>query len=233
MVIFSAYADAEITSLIKRSCFNAIGGQVFIRSGGYRGSISSVIPTIRQSFVNVSMASLPRESLTGVADSDDARMDTLKSLVLPLLKQRRTVDGEEKSSQQNFIPSYFDYVRLRNLLDSEDVEFSSCSEYSNDRDIATARKLFRRGDSTTILVTERFHFFRRMKFWGVKHVIFYGPPRVANYYPEVLNWIEEKKMVNSEDEARSNNTSLLLYSKFDSLQIERICGSEKALGMFS
>jgi len=238
-VIFSAYADVEISSLLKRSCFNANGGQVLIRSGGYRGSITNVLPTIRQSFVNVSMSSFPRVSLNGAAESDDLRVDTFKSLVLPFLKQRRTVDGEKKSPQQPhtliFIPSYFDYVRLRNLLDSEDVEFCTCSEYSDDRDIATARKSFRRGDSTTILVTERFHFFLRVKFWGVKHVVFYGPPRLANSFPEVLNWIEEKTLCSGEvtREAVSINTSLLLYSQFDSLQIERICGSERAFRMFN
>jgi len=238
-IVFSSYYDAEISSLMKKSCYNAIGGRIFLCSGQYRGSITNVVPSIRQSFINVSKTSLPRVTLTGVADSDDSRIDTFKSLVLPLLKQRRTVDGEDKSAQQPhtliFIPSYFDYVRLRNLLDSEEVEFSTCSEYSDDRDIATARKSFRRGDSTTILVTERFHFFRRVKFWGVQHVVFYGPPRVANSYPEVLNWIKEKHLDRGEDtnEARSISTSLLLYSKFDSLQIERICGSERALGMFS
>jgi hypothetical protein len=238
-IVSSSYYDAEISSLIKRSCFNANGGQVLIRSGGCKGSITNVIPTIRQSFVNVSTACLPRPSLFGVADSDDARMDTFKSLILPLLKQRRTVDGKEKSSQQPhtliFIPSYFDYVRLRNLLDSEEIDFSTCSEYSDDRDIATARKSFRRGDCTTILITERFHFFRRVKFLGVQHVVFYGPPRVANSYPEVLNWVGEKQSSSGEEmkEAGSINTSILLYSKFDSLQIERICGSERALGMFN
>jgi hypothetical protein len=238
-IVFSSYYDAEISSLMKKSCYNAIGGRIFLCSGRYRGSIMNVVPTIRQSFINVSTTSLPRVTLTGVADSNDSRIDTFKSLVLPLLKQRRTVDGEDKSAQQPhtliFIPSYFDYVRLRNLLDSEEVEFSTCSEYSDDRDIATVRKSFRRGDSTTILVTERFHFFRRVKFWGVQHVVFYGPPRVANSYPEVLNWIKETHLDRGEDtnEARSINTSLLLYSKFDSLQIERICGSERALGMFS
>jgi U3 small nucleolar RNA-associated protein 25 len=165
-------------------------------------------------------------------------MDTFKSLILPLLKQRRTIDGMDKSSLQPhtliFIPSYFDYVRLRNLLDSEEVEFSTCSEYSDDRDIATARKSFRRGDSATILVTERYHFFRRMKFWGVHHVVFYGPPRVANSYPEVINWIEEKRLNNGKDTREDGliNSSILMYSKCDCLQIERICGSEGAFSMF-
>jgi U3 small nucleolar RNA-associated protein 25 len=230
-VIFSSYADAEIFSLMKRSCNNAAGGQVIFRAGAYNGSTSRVMPTIRQSFVDVSTTSLHRASLETVTEIDDARLETFKSLVLPLLKPRRSAGGvEEKSAQQPhtliFIPSYFDYVRLRNLLDAEQVEFCTCSEYSDDKDIATSRKSFRRGDSTTILVTERFHFFRRVKFWGIKHIVFYGPPRVAYSYAEVLDWVEEERSTKREE--GTLKTSLLLYSKFDGLQLERICGSERA-----
>jgi len=229
-IILSSYADAEISSLMKRSCYNAVGGQVIFRAGAYNGSISRVMPTIRQSFVDVSTTSLPRASLKTVTEIDDARLETFKTLVLPLLKPRRSAGGEEKSAQQPltliFIPSYFDYVRLRNLLDAEEVEFCTCSEYSDDKDIATSRKSFRQGDSTTILVTERFHFFRRVKFWGIKHVVFYGPPRVAYSYAEVLDWVEEETSAKREE--GTLKTILLLYSKFDGLQLERICGSERA-----
>lgn len=230
-LIYSSYADAEFSSLMKRSCYNAIGGQVMFRAGGYRGSVSRVVSAIRQSFVDVSTACQTRASLKTVTETDDARLEAFKSLVLPLLKPRRSAgEGEEKSAQQPhtliFIPSYFDYVRLRNLLDAKEVEFSTCSEYSDDKDIATSRKSFRRGDPTTILVTERFHFFRRVKFLGVKHVVFYGPPRVAHSYAEVLDWIEEKGSEKREE--GTLKTSLLLYSKFDGLQLERICGSQRA-----
>jgi hypothetical protein len=235
-VIFSSYPDAEISSLVKKNCFNALGGQVVIRASVYKGSMSRVISTIRQSFFALTTGLQPKSSLQTVADADDARIEAFKSLVLPLLKPRGK--GEEKTAQQPhtliFIPSYFDYVRLRNLLDVEDVEFSTCSEYSDDKDIAISRKSFRRGDSVAILVTERFHFFRRVRFFGVKHVVFYGPPRIANSYPEVLNWVEERSFGGIEGrgvESETANTSLLLYSKFDGLQLERICGSEKASKM--
>jgi len=234
--IFSSYADTEISSLVKKNCYNALGGQVVIRASQYRGSLSRVISTIRQSFFALSMDVQSISSSQTVATADDVRIEAFKSLVLPLLKPRGK--GEEKIAQQPhiliFIPSYFDYVRLRNLLDAEDVEFSTCSEYSDDKDIATSRKSFRRGDSAALLVTERFHFFRRVRFFGVKHVVFYGPPRVANSYPEILNWVEEKSSDGVEGkggELETANTSLLLYSKFDSLQLERVCGSEKASQM--
>ena len=235
-VIFSSYPDAEISSLVKKNCLNALGGQVVIRASEYKGSMSRVISTIRQSFFALSTGLEPRSSSQTVADADDARIEAFKSLVLPLLKPSRK--GEQKTVQQPhtliFIPSYFDYVRLRNLLDAEDVEFSTCSEYSDDKDITTSRKSFRRGDSVAILVTERFHFFRRVRFFGLKHVVFYGPPRIANSYPEVLNWVEERSfdgVGGRGDESETSNTSLLLYSNFDGLQLERICGSEKASKM--
>ena len=74
-------------------------------------------------------------------------------------------------------------------------------------------------------MTERFHFFRRVKFWGIKHIVFYGPPRVAYSYAEVLDWVEEERSAKREE--GTLKTSLLLYSKFDGLQLERICGSQR------
>ena len=48
---------------------------------------------------------------------------------------------------------------------------------------------------------------------------------MSNSYFEVLNWVEEKGFEKREEEIL---TSLLLYSKFDALELERICGSERA-----
>lgn len=60
-----------------------------------------------------------------------------------------------------YVPSYFDYVRLRNHMKKEELNFASISEYSGKAEVSRARNFFRRGDKHFVLFTERFHFYKR------------------------------------------------------------------------
>ena len=60
-----------------------------------------------------------------------------------------------------FIPSYFDFVRIRNHLRKEDVSSVQICEYSSTAKVARARDLFYHGKKHFLLYTERFHFYRR------------------------------------------------------------------------
>lgn len=60
------------------------------------------------------------------------------------------------------IPSYFDFVRVVNYLrKAELVTFAAISEYSSNQEISRARTSFFKGKKAFLLVTERFHFYRR------------------------------------------------------------------------
>lgn len=59
-----------------------------------------------------------------------------------------------------YVPSYFDYVRLRNHMKKADMSFTSTCEYSSKSEVSRARHQFQR-DKQFLLFTERFHFYKR------------------------------------------------------------------------
>lgn len=65
-----------------------------------------------------------------------------------------------------YIPSYFDYVRLRNHMKRAEMGFASICEYSSRSEVSRARHVFQQGDKQFVLFTERFHFYKRSVFGG-------------------------------------------------------------------
>jgi U3 small nucleolar RNA-associated protein 25 len=60
------------------------------------------------------------------------------------------------------VPSYFDFVRVTNhLRDMENLDFAAISEYSSNQEISRARTSFFKGKKAFLVITERFHFYRR------------------------------------------------------------------------
>ncbi|GAA6107906.1 U3 small nucleolar RNA-associated protein 25 homolog, partial [Tachysurus ichikawai] len=60
-----------------------------------------------------------------------------------------------------YVPSYFDFVRVRNFLKKEDVSFCVISEYSERSEVSRARHFFSKGEKQFLLFSERFHFYKR------------------------------------------------------------------------
>jgi U3 small nucleolar RNA-associated protein 25 len=121
-----------------------------------------------------------------------------------------------------FVPSYFDYVRLRNALDAREAEFVTASEYSDDRDVARARSRFQTGASPLLVVTERFHFFRRVRFRGARHIIFYAPPTAPAFYADFVNLLAGAGRAGAEAASVT-----LLYTRYDAPALERIVGTAR------
>ena len=62
------------------------------------------------------------------------------------------------------IPSYFDFIRLRNHMTKHEVDFLQLSEYTKTSNVSRARTKFYHGQTHFLLYTERMHFFRRYMF---------------------------------------------------------------------
>lgn len=60
-----------------------------------------------------------------------------------------------------YVPSYFDFVRLRNYFKKEDLNFTHICEYTQKSAISRARHFFLHGEKQFLLLTERFHFYKR------------------------------------------------------------------------
>ena len=79
------------------------------------------------------------------------------------------------------------------------------------------------GNTDYLLVTERFYFFRRYKFRGIKNLVFYAPPVNALFYQELVNLIDSVE-----------GSCLLLYiSPYDQLAVQRIVGASRCKKMLS
>jgi U3 small nucleolar RNA-associated protein 25 len=95
-----------------------------------------------------------------------------------------------------------------------------CSEYSEKRDTSRARSLFSSGARRFLLCSERFVYFRRYRIRGAHSLLLYGLPHEPSFYSDMLNALEGA----DEGERRS----FALYSRFDSLRLERVLGSQRA-----
>lgn len=141
-----------------------------------------------------------------------------------------------------YIPSYFDYVRLRNYMKREEIRFASICEYCSRSEVSRARHFFQRGDKQFVLFTERFHFYKRSVFGERAH-----PERVLGLIlnrtlnpdlvqPQILNWesnipVTKYTHVDLNNVDKTNNLSLyiskkqrkmiLLFFRFSSLNFSK------------
>lgn len=130
-----------------------------------------------------------------------------------------------------YVPSYFDYVRLRNYFKTETINFVQICEYTKDGKIARARDMFYHSSAHFLLYSERAHFFRRTRIKGIRHLIMYQPPYWPNFYSEIINLMQDSYQ-NSNDGLESSMSITILYTKYDLLQISAIIGTDRATKMF-
>jgi len=111
-----------------------------------------------------------------------------------------------------------------NLVSPVEVEsFAVLSEYSTNQDISRARQAFFSGKKSFLIVSERFHFYRRYKIRGIRNIIFYGPPDHATFYTEFLSYPFLDDSVEP-----SEVTCRVLYSRYDWFRMERLAGTKGA-----
>jgi U3 small nucleolar RNA-associated protein 25 len=97
--------------------------------------------------------------------------------------------------------------------------------YSSNADISRARGAFFSGKKSFLLVSERFHFFRRYALRGVRNILFYAPPEHPQFYAEVLQW---PFLDPNADVEAGDVVVRTLWSRLDAMALERIVGSKEA-----
>jgi hypothetical protein len=145
------------------------------------------------------------------------------------------------SRQQTLIvvPSYFDYVRLTDYLRRPEskISYAAISEYSSNSEISRARTTFFKGKKDFLVVTERFHFYRRYKLRGAKTIVYYSLPDHARFYAEFAQTPflpSRKNGEETEAEVEVEEVSTrVLFSRFDALKLERVVGSVDARRMLA
>ncbi|NXE36092.1 DIEXF factor, partial [Ptilorrhoa leucosticta] len=210
-LLFSALQDPQINSVFNKHCFN-YGGQVAIRNVPLTGSISHVVVQLPHVFRR-----LEAESVTSVID---ARFQFFIDKVLP--EYRDAI----MSHTLIYVPSYFDYVRLRNYFKKEDLNFTHICEYTKKAAVCRARRFFLKGEKQFLLFTERFHFYKRYTIKGIRNLIFYELPTYSHFYSEICNMLKA-----TDSGVDATWTCTVLYSKYDAQKLAAVVGIDRTAQM--
>ena len=218
LIVTSSFADPYILSTFRRHAKNVDGG-IKIRSkvSSDDASICDVMVRVKQVFQRV--------ACTSVADTGRNRLRYFEEHVLPKL------DRLNQKHTLIYIPSYFDFIAVRNLLIKREVNFVSVTEYARVSEVSRGRARFLQGRKSIMLYTGRAHFFLRHKIKGARHVIFFGLPEYSDFYTNVVNMLSNNVRGNDNvddddgDITRMPMSCLSLCTKFDAHQLGRIVGT--------
>ncbi|CAD5229350.1 unnamed protein product [Bursaphelenchus okinawaensis] len=197
LMAFSAINFAELHALFVGKC-NFFGQANIIQKA------STLIDNIQVPLLQ----ELHRFDCDDQSQQSDFRFAYFVRNILPKLKQGTLV----------FIPSYFDYVRVRNYLKKDEESFAQIHEYASDGKIRKSRKAFANGEKKIMLITERCQFFRHFFVKGVKAVIFYQLPIVPRLYYDTINMTKGDGTLSTS----------LIFSKSDVLRLQNVFGMQQA-----
>ncbi|KIJ55372.1 hypothetical protein M422DRAFT_57837 [Sphaerobolus stellatus SS14] len=153
----------------------------------------------------------------------DKRFDYFTKQILPSVFK----SAVQSVNTLIFVPSSFDFIRLQNYFRKlPDPSVAILSEYSSNADISRARQAFFNGKKRFLIMSERFHFFRRYKIRGIRNIIFYALPEHPQFYTELLSFPFLDEGVEPGDV-----TCRTVYCKYDAMRLDRIVGSEAVAGL--
>lgn len=214
-LLLSSFNTPDLNSIFMNRMKNVAGKVRFMPK--YDGAIMNLGIRVKHTFSRFSSAS--------PAADPDVRFRYFSTAVVPKLRAKGTLI---------FIPSYFDFVRVRNFLSTststQNISFGAISEYTSVREVSRARSHFLSGRHSVLLYSERAHHFRRYRLKGVTNVVLYGLPDNALFYRELV----EESLGASVQAGKLDVAEAVistLFSKWDALKLERIVGTERVASM--
>jgi len=215
IIVLSAYLAPKINTLYNKHMRNFSGRLKY--TPGYATGVIETLPLgIKQTFARF-------DSPSYLTDPD-ARFKFFSSTVLPQIA-RLPKPPEGGVGVLLFIPSYLDFVRVRNSLVDSDLSFASISEYTDVTNVRKARSHFMSGRHSLLLYTGRAHHFHRYNIRGVKRVVFYGVPENPRFYAEVVGFVE--KSVERGEIGRAETGIKVCFSRWEALELERVVGAKR------
>lgn len=209
-MLFSSYKLPNLMAIFRNRCIN-YAGSVSVVNPIVTGTISHVVCSLKQFYHKLNSIT-PTESIT-------QRFEYFTNKILTQIR------ATNEKHVLIYVPSYFDFVCIRNYLKTEDYSFVQISEYTKPGKVARARDLFYHGESQILLYSERYHFYNRNKIRGIENIVFYQLPTIPGFYSELCNFIVDN------DNYVRNITAL--YSQFDACMLTSIVGTQRAKYMLS
>ncbi|EDR11670.1 uncharacterized protein LACBIDRAFT_246783, partial [Laccaria bicolor S238N-H82] len=211
-ILLSAFETPETRSLYNANLKN-VAGKIRTEKRWSPIEVPDGIDQVSHTFVHF--------DCVNPIDEADKRFNHFTTQLLPFVLK----SAVQSSNAVIFVPSSFDFIRVHNYFRKHaGVPFTVLSEYSTNQDISRARQAFFKGSKSFLLVSERFHFYKRYKIRGIRNVIFYGPPDHPQYFTEYLSYPFLDEGVEASDV-----TCRMLYCKYDWFRLERIAGTEAAV----
>ncbi|KAK5661371.1 hypothetical protein OQA88_11270 [Cercophora sp. LCS_1] len=221
-VIFSPFNTPELTNLVRTHCTNWAG----------KARLQEACPGVIQHLGVKAKQTFSRFDVKSVTDEPDARFEYFTKAILPALTKR----AKDITGVLIFIPSYLDFVRVRNYFANnpaaESLTFGTISEYADVPEASRARSHFLNERHRVLLYTERAHHFRRYQIKGVKKVIMYGLPDNPLFYQEITGGYLQKSEQSLALEP-GQGTVRVMFSKYDVMKLEKIVGSQRVGKMIS
>lgn len=209
LIVLSAFSDPLINSAFKRHAKSHEGFLKLRRKTlASEAAMNSALIQTKQVFQRIRCDAYRQQG--------EAKVKFFADQVLPQLLRKK------QKHTMVFIPSYFDFVSIRNVLLKRDCNFASISEYSRGTEVSRGRARFLQGRKDLLLYTGRAHYFSRHFIKGCRHVIFVGLPEHAEFYSAIASMLSE----NQADEIESPTSCLCLFTKFDAHALERVVGKK-------
>ena len=115
-----------------------------------------------------------------------------------------------------FVPSYFDFVRLRTFIKNRNAQVVFISEYSDKKQCQRSRQLYESGKKPILVISERAIVFVKIRLRYARNVVLYGLPESPDTLTGCLG-----KLFDSE------NWKPILNSKLNSIKLHKELTSEE------
>ncbi|KAL8377778.1 hypothetical protein RB595_008455 [Gaeumannomyces hyphopodioides] len=228
-VVLSAFNTPELSELLRSHCQNWAGrARVQPEYQGLIQQLGGVVSHARQTF--------SRFDAPSIAAEPDARFEYFTKAVVPALARRAASRDGTAGGTLVFVPSYMDFVRVRNYFAADpaaaSLSFGAVSDHSGVAETSRARSHFLTGRHRVLLYTERAHHFWRHRIRGVRRVVMYGLPDNPVFYREVAGGYLGRSEQDGTIEP-GQGTVRVLFSRYDVMKLERVVGTQRVAKMLS